>query len=111
MNLLHDLPEDLQEEIIETLIKTKDMTLERIVSKGHVTPKGQWYDQDQDEWVTILAGWAILSFAEEDDIRLNTGDHLIIPAHKKHRVVETDADRETIWLALHYTASLHKPSA
>lgn len=104
MNLLQDLPEDMQDEVFETLIKTKDIRLERIVSKGHVTPEGEWYDQHQHEWVTILSGWARLVFAEDDDVLLQPGDHLIIPPHKLHRVAETDGSRETVWLALHYTA-------
>ena len=27
---------------------------ERIVSNGQVTPEGEWYDQDWDEWVVVL---------------------------------------------------------
>ena len=103
MNLLKNLPEDIQEEVFETLIKTKNMTLERIISKGHITPAEQWYNQDQHEWVTILAGSAKIIFKDEDAVLLKQGDYLIIPAHKRHRVAETDASQETIWLALHYT--------
>ena len=110
MNLFKDLPEALQEEIFETIVKTKDITLERIVSKGHVTQEGEaaeqhWYDQDQHEWVTILSGWARLSFENNKEVLLKPGDHLIIPAHKRHMVKETDASQETIWLALFYTAA------
>ncbi len=102
-NLLQNLPENIQEEVFETLIKTKDITLERIISKGHVTPEGEWYDQEQDEWVTILSGWARLSFAGGEEVLLKKGEHLHIPAHQRHRVAETAG--ETIWLALHFTAS------
>ena len=104
MNLLKEFPEDLQDEIVETIIKTKAITLERIISKGHVTPEGSWYYQNHHEWVTILAGSAKLRFEDEEDVLLKQGDHLIIPAHKRHRVIETDTTQETIWLALHYTA-------
>ncbi len=102
MNLLHNLPEDLQEEVLTTIVKTKDMTLKRIVSKGHVTPEGKWYDQNQNEWVMLLTGSAQLLFADETTVLLRPGDHIIIPAHKRHRVAKTDTCQETIWLALHY---------
>ena len=31
------------------------------------------------------------------------GDHLLIPRHVRHRVERTDPDRETIWLAVHFS--------
>lgn len=104
MNILQDIPGDLPEELFETLLKTKDVTLERIVSKGHITPKGEWYDQERDEWVLLLAGSATIHFDDGDLTELRPGDYLLIPAHRKHRVVKTDTFCETIWLALHYTA-------
>jgi cupin 2 domain-containing protein len=33
---------------------------------------------------------------------LKPGDYLNLPAHRKHKVVWTDPDEKTIWLALHY---------
>lgn len=41
--------------------------VERIVSQGHVTPPGQWYDQDWDEWVSLLSGAARLRVEGEAD--------------------------------------------
>lgn len=102
MNLLQNLPKDLQEEIFDTILETQDITLERIVSKGHTTPEGEWYDQNRHEWVLILAGSATILFADGREVKLQEGDHLIIPAHSRHRVTETDKGTETIWLALHY---------
>jgi cupin 2 domain-containing protein len=104
MNLFKDIPEEIQEEIFETIIQTGDFTLERIISKGHATPAGKWYDQKQHEWVMILAGSAVLLFEDGEEVKLQQGDHLVIPAHKRHRVLKTDAKQKTIWLALHYNA-------
>ena len=64
MNLLQDLPEELQKEIFATIIQTKDITLECIISKGQATPVGKWYDQNQHDWV--LAGLARIIFEDEE---------------------------------------------
>ena len=47
-------------EVFEKLLEGRQFRLERIVSTGQCTPKDQWYDQDQDEWVVLLAGGARL---------------------------------------------------
>ena len=36
------------------------MRVERIVSSGHCSPEGFWYDQDEQEWVPLLQGAARL---------------------------------------------------
>lgn len=38
--------------------------MERIVSNGQVTPEGEWYDQDLDEWVVVLEGEARLHYMD-----------------------------------------------
>jgi cupin 2 domain-containing protein len=105
MNILQDIPENLQEELFETLLKTKDVTLERIISKGHVTQVGEWYDQEKNEWVLLLAGSATIRFDDGEETEIGPGDYILIPAHRKHQVIKTDTTCETIWLALYYTAS------
>ena len=92
-----------EQEIIEKLLTHTHFTLERIVSTGQATPVGQWYDQEQDEWVILLSGSASLLFAEENTIRiLRPGDYIHIKAHQRHRVEWTDSSQPTVWLALHY---------
>ena len=45
-----------QPELFETLATgAGSIRVERIVSNGQVTPEGEWYDQDLDEWVVVLA--------------------------------------------------------
>ena len=75
------------------------LLLERIVSRGCPTPDGQWYDQQQDEWVMLAAGSAVLEIENSDALELQAGDHLLIPARGRHRVARVS--RDAVWLALH----------
>ncbi|DAB28685.1 MAG: cupin [Sulfurimonas sp. RIFOXYD12_FULL_33_39] len=101
-NIFQNIPKHLEEEFFEELISKNGVKIERIVSFGHTTKEFEWYDQSSDEWVILLRGEAILSFEDEVDVRLFSGDYINIPAHKKHRVSWTKEDSETIWLAVHY---------
>ncbi|HEY8902628.1 MAG TPA: cupin domain-containing protein [Chthoniobacterales bacterium] len=85
------------------LIEHAGVRIERIVSKGHVTPPGKWYDQAWAEWVLVAEGAAELTLAGPDEIvRLGRGDSFFIAAHRRHRVTWTDLDRATVWLAVHW---------
>ncbi len=97
------LPErPLADEITETLCQGRGVRIERIVSTGQITPEGQWYDQDGDEFVLVVAGAArLLIEGEAQDRELAAGDWLLLPAHCRHRVTWTDADKPTVWLAVH----------
>ena len=65
--------------------------------------RGFWYDQDDSEWVLLLAGSAAVQFEGEARPRLLTpGSYLNIPAHARHRVLATDCAAKTVWLAVHY---------
>src|SRR3954470_19837663 len=99
-NLLVDLPRDLPDELFTTLLEATTVRIERIVSHGHTSPEGFWYDQEQHEWVVVLSGAARLRF-EEDAVEMKPGDFLNIPAHRKHRVEWTTPTEPTIWLAVH----------
>jgi cupin 2 domain-containing protein len=101
-NLFASLPAHLPDELVETLLDSAGVRIERIVSHGHASPEGFWYDQDRDEWVVVLRGRAILRFEGEAALELGPGDHVIIPAHRRHRVEWTTPDEPTIWLAMHY---------
>jgi cupin 2 domain-containing protein len=102
-NLFGGIPARLPDELVEALVRTGAVRLERIVSLGHITPAGQWLEQAQDEWVALLRGSARLAFeGEAAPITLRPGDHLVIPARQRHRVEWTDPTDVTVWLALHY---------
>ena len=101
-NIYADIPDILPDEVVETLINSGNVRIERIVSCGQSTPEGEWYDQDQDEWVLLLIGSAGLMFESEDRARtLRPGDYVMIPAHCRHRVAWTDSQEKTVWLAVH----------
>ncbi|MBL8441871.1 MAG: cupin domain-containing protein [Betaproteobacteria bacterium] len=101
-NLYADIPASGGEETFTPLFSCPGFRVERIVSSGHSSPPGFWYDQAQDEWVSVLQGEALLQFADEAaPRRLAAGDFVCIPAHRRHRVEWTDPDRPTVWLAIH----------
>ena len=102
-SLLNGIPTELPEELFDTLCATDDVKIERIVSKGHASPKGFWYDQEWNEFVLVVQGSAGLKVEDRDDIVvLKAGDYWNIGSHVKHRVEWTDPSCETIWLAVHY---------
>ena len=101
-NIYSNIPDDLTQEAFEEILRNDSLKLERIISKGHETPKDQWYDQDEDEWVILLKGSAGLSIeGEGETVVLKPGDYVLLQAHLKHRVEWTDSEEETIWLAVH----------
>jgi cupin 2 domain-containing protein len=101
-NIFADIPEQLPEELLECIYKQENIIIERITSKGHITPASQWYDQIGDEWVILLQGRATLFFEKNQQlVSLIPGDYLLIPAHTRHRVEWTPPDLNTIWLAIH----------
>ena len=102
-NILKNIPNNLPEELVNILAEGNNFRLERIVSKGHTSPKGFWYDQVENEFVLLLKGKAEVLFEDEiKPVTLSEGDYINIPAHKKHRVEWTDPKIETVWLALFY---------
>ena len=106
-NLFRALPAALRDEQVDVLAETAHLRVERIISRGQVTPPGQWYDGARDEWVAVLAGAARLRFEGETAPRaLAPGDWLWIPAHARHRVEWTDPEVPTVWLAVHFDAPL-----
>ena len=86
-------------EIFSTLARAGTVKVEKIISRGHRSPPGFWYDQKFDELVFLLRGAAVLRFAGRRRlIRLKAGDCLLIPAGARHRVEQTRPGRPTIWL-------------
>ena len=101
-NIFADIPATLPEELNEVLAASDRVRIERIVSLGHVSPPGFWYDQETDEWVLLIQGSGRLQFEGDDrPVAMKPGDHLFIPAGKRHRVEWTDPERPTVWLAVH----------
>jgi cupin 2 domain-containing protein len=104
-NLFANITAQAAQEEIATLAENAGARIERIVSTGQASPPGFWYDQASTEWVVVLAGRAALRFENEPEPRLlGPGDWLEIPTHARHRVEWTDAERPTVWLAVHFAA-------
>jgi cupin 2 domain-containing protein len=128
------------EEEVQELVRDGKLRIERIVSRGHASPPGFWYDQPEHEWVMVLGGRAVLEVVESEGaaegegagegagggagggagvagvvpggvgegetirrVEMGAGDHLVLPAHRRHRVAWTDPDEETTWLAVFWT--------
>ena len=101
MNLFSLLPSAHAAERVDMLVTLPGVRIERIVSQGQASPPGFWYDQEEGEWVLLLAGAARVRFADETDARLlGPGDWLDIAPHRRHRVDWTDPAVPTIWLAV-----------
>lgn len=107
MNNIFNLPPSLPDrEIFESIVANDNILIERIISTGQTTPLGEWYDLDNNEWVILLQGEAVLSYEDGSRIELKAGDYLLIPAHQKHRVEYTSSEPPCIWLAVHGNLSI-----
>ena len=99
--LLGGLPDGAGAEQFLPLAASGGTRIERIVSTGQASPAGFWYDQEEDEFVTLIAGAALLAIAGRDEpLRLEPGDWVNLPAHCRHRVEWTSAEPPTVWLAV-----------
>ncbi|HUC17638.1 MAG TPA: cupin domain-containing protein [Acetobacteraceae bacterium] len=106
-NLFEMLPLASAREGFDALVTAPGLKVQRIVSRGQASPPDLWYDQDWNEWVLLVSGSAGIAFEGEVDMRsLRAGDHLLIPAHCRHRVAWTDDAAPTIWLAVHFAGVL-----
>lgn len=101
-NIFAAIPQRLSEEQFDVLLERGRVRIERIVSRGHSSPETGWYDQEQNEWVVVLRGAAVVAFEDGRSVTLKQGDFLDIPAHSRHRVDWTDPEVATVWLAVHY---------
>ncbi len=71
-NLFDGLPGNATaEEALTTLLETEGFRPVRIVSTGQATLEGEWYDQDNAEWLLVVRGRAALLIEGES----NTNGH------------------------------------
>ncbi|MFH1991277.1 MAG: hypothetical protein ABIK98_02565 [Pseudomonadota bacterium] len=52
-NIYASIPDEIPKELFQDILKTDRFKIERIVSKGHASPEGFWYDQKEHEWVIL----------------------------------------------------------
>jgi len=60
-NIFKNLPKKMPKEIFSVIAKARQVEIGRIVSHGHCSPPGFWYDQDFDEWVLLLRGAGVFT--------------------------------------------------
>jgi len=100
-NIFAEIPDELDNELVQVLQQSDNIKIQRIVSKGQVSPETGWYDQQQNEWVIVIKGEAVIAF-EQTEVAMQAGSYINIPAHTKHKVSWTHPDIETIWLVVYY---------
>ena len=74
-----------EEEKFDLLMKGTHYRIDRIVSSGHSSPQGFWYDQEDDEWILLVQGKATLE-VEGKFIDMKAGDYMFLPKNCKHRI-------------------------
>ena len=85
-----------QGERSEELARMGGVVVEQILSGRLEGPVD--YLQEQDEWVVVLEGGAVVDVGDER-LEMTSGDWVLLPAGVAHRLVETTPG--TSWLAVH----------
>lgn len=86
-----------QGEYFKTLLQQQGILIELILSSSQIEP--QEYIQEQDEWVVLLQGEAVLDIAGET-IRLRAGNYIFLAAQTPHTVLAVS--QGALWLAIHF---------
>ena len=68
-NLFSGVAAGRKAEQFQELLHRASTRIERIVSSGQASPPGFWYDQEDGEWVVLLAGEARLLIEGETSPR------------------------------------------
>jgi len=95
-NLFADALPPHEGERFGTILRHRNLLVERIVSSDKIVSKT--YIQDQDEWVLLVQGEAVLQ-VDGESLSLAAGDHVFLPAGVPHTVLRTSAG--ALWLAVH----------
>lgn len=98
-NIFDKIGEAGEEEQFELLQKGPRYRIERIMSAGHSSPEGFYYDQENDEWIMLVQGEATLEVEGKLTV-LKTGDYMFLPKNCKHRIEKTSIDPACIWLCM-----------
>jgi cupin 2 domain-containing protein len=83
-------------ERVEEVLQLRTLAVRQILSGGLDGPVD--YRQDEDEWVVVLAGAAVLE-VDGERVDLAGGDWVLLPAGTPHRLVHTEPG--TNWLTVH----------
>ncbi len=83
-------------ERIEDVVSFRNVVVEQILSGQVVSPLD--YLQEQDEWVVVLSGAAVLEVGGQP-VALGAGEWVLLPANVPHRLVSVEPG--TNWLGVH----------
>lgn len=97
INLYEGTEPSSNRELFSTLHAAKTVRIESI--RSWLKDPGEWYDQEEEEWVALLEGEATLEIAGEI-LFLQRGDSLLIPSHTLHRVLSTSPN--ALWIGVFY---------
>jgi cupin 2 domain-containing protein len=95
-NLHVDAAPPAEGERFDVLLSHRGLTIERIVSTSKIA--SQLYVQEQDEWVVLLQGEALLD-VNGAQVPLKSGDYLFLPSRTPHTVLRVSDG--AMWLAVH----------
>jgi len=82
-------------ELFSTLFQNGSLKIESI--RSWLKDPGEYYNQEQDEWVLLLSGEAKLEI-DNQTFDLQSGDYCFIPKHTSHRVLSTS--KNALWLGV-----------
>jgi len=74
-NIFANIPKELAAEVVENIVQNNAVNIERIISKGHISPESGWYEEQQNEWVILLKGQAMILFENQTTVYLKPGDY------------------------------------
>lgn len=111
---------DVNPALIESVIETKDLRIERVVSHGQVSSPASYCEPIANQFVLLLEGQARLEVEKEKvgsmprggrllenkKVNLIPGDYISIPQHTRHRVDWTSPDEETVWLSVYFGGNI-----
>jgi cupin 2 domain-containing protein len=83
-------------ECTDEIVRHRNLVVEQILSGTLDGPSD--YVQEQDEWVVVVAGGAVLDI-DGERLDLAARDWVLLPAGTPHRLVSTEPGTE--WLAVH----------
>jgi len=94
-NLYEKIPKKLSKELFNTIVLKNNCKIERIISMGHKTPKGKWYNQNKNEFVMILKGSAELLFFPDKKYPNDTKQE-ILHNDTKQEILHNDTKQEIL---------------
>lgn len=81
------------------LYENDRIKVERIESFGVVSPPDYWYEEQLDEFVTVVSGIGVIELFNGERIELSNNKGYYIPSKCRHKVAYTSMD--CVWLCVY----------